>query len=237
MIKGLTQLQIMGDNRQVDPFGNNAAAAMAYKQMERLVTATHMVTNYVPNREILKGRVRDIASTLLTDTMKLRDGFTSSGINALSNIIAQVRLILSLLDTLYASGMISKMNLRILKDAYIDFSRNLESMATARAAEGVELTKEYFLQTVANSSSSNVKIEHSDSGQDKNKNKKKEASMARINAILDYLSKRDSAGTGDLAQVITNCSSKTLQRDLMSLVKAGKIKKFGHKRWTKYSLT
>ncbi len=247
MPKGHTQLQTIGNNTQVDPFGSNVAAALAYKKMERLMTATHMVTNNVPKSESSRERIRDIANSLLTDTIKLRGGFTSLGTDALENIIAQVRLLLSLLDALYTSGLVSEMNLRILKNAYIDFTQSLEAMSATRAAEGVELTAEYFSQAPQLSTTSTTlapRVGHIDAAQPiaegksrvQKQSAKERRSSARVSAIIDFITKRGSVGTGDLAQVITDCSSKTLQRDLTMLVASGKLVKSGHKRWTKYAL-
>ncbi len=260
-----TQLGAVGNNTTVDPFGSNAAAALAYKKMERLVTATHMVTNYVPKSENLRQRVRDIASNLLTDTITLRSGLTSLGAGALGNITAQVRLILSLLDALYASGLISEMNLRVLKEAYRDFVQNLSAMASGSAGDSVVLTSEYFSQATApapKQSESHNKRGHTvaprTSAQAHNtqstgkpvaatQQKKRQiterqaqaksvASNDRVQTIIDFITKRGSASTGDVAQLITGCSSKTLQRDLTKLVAIGTLTKEGSKRWTRYSL-
>ena len=40
----------------------------------------------------------------------------------------------------------------------------------------------------------------------------------------------------DISKVIKGCSEKTIQRDLMSLIKKGVLKKVGEKRWSKYVL-
>ena len=288
------ELHLVGNNTAVDPFGKNIAASLAYKKMERLVTATYMITNFVPKNENLRQRVRDIANNLLTDTINLRSGLTSLGAGALENIVAQVRLILSLLDVLYASGLISEMNLKVLKEAYKDFAQNLSFMAQGKLNDGIELTQEYFLQKpiteshpnndgaqenlditrlsqhknhknnkqrklqhkkIHNPSSASIyNIDNNTNKQDakniskyaitaynKKNNQKTPASAKyifndRAQTILDFITKRGSASTGDLAGLITNCSSKTLQRDLAKLVANGTLKKQGEKRWTRYSL-
>ncbi len=252
--KQKAELDIVGNNTDVDPFGANAAAALAYKKMERLVTATYMVTNYVPKSENLRQRVRDIASNLLTDTITLRSGFTSLGIDALSNIIAQVRTTLSMLDALYASGLISEMNLKVLKSAYTDFTQSLSAMAQGSASDGVELTSEYFSQAQATQKTSKqgLDVKSNRSGEiallrkkevvpinkhsvDKPKARSNKGTE-RVQTIIDFITKRGSASTGDVAQLITDCSSKTLQRDLNKLVQDGVLIKNGEKRWTRYSI-
>lgn len=251
-----TELDLVGNNMSVDPFGNNAAAALAYKKMERLVTATHMVTNYVPEDENLRQRVRDIASNLLTDTITLRNGLTSLGAGALGDITAQVRLILSFLDALYASGLVSEMNLRVLKEAYTDFIQNLSAMARGNAGDSVVLTSEYFSTQISPQTSTKearqvggikqAMLQKKIARQYKSKDVarahtttqapiKSIESNDRVRTIVDFITKRGSASTGDVAQLITDCSSKTLQRDLTKLVATGILTKEGSKRWTRYS--
>jgi hypothetical protein len=256
MDKRHSQLKTLGNNTMVDPFGANVAAALVYKKMERLMTATHMVTNYVPKGETLRERIRDISSELLSDTIKLRDGFTSLGTGTLQNITAQVRLILSLLDALSASGLISEMNHRVLKEAYIDFTQSLSAMSVGRSADGVELTAEYFSAALQQPQQGGVQeaaaptTQRAKTPAAQQHTPKKGASVkpssathspalnqTRVETIKDFISKRGSASVGDIAQVITGCSSKTLQRDLAKLVAQGTLTKEGSKRWTRYSLT
>jgi len=257
MTKGHSKITLVSGNSLVDPFGSNAAASQAYKSVERLVAATHMVTNHVPKDEHLRERVRDISGELLIDTIKLRDGFTSLGKGALGSIVAQVRLLLSLLDTLFVSGLISEMNLRVLKEAYIDFINNLDAMSMASTADGVELTKEYFSpETVPVSARRKAAVTTTKIQQDnlnKNEGKKVQtghrvnkytsastqkpnAGTARVSSIIEFITKRGSASTGEVAQVVTGCSTKTLQRDLTALVERGLLVKTGSKRWTKYAI-
>ncbi len=58
----------------------------------------------------------------------------------------------------------------------------------------------------------------------------------RRNNIFALLKDKPEIMIKDITQVIKNCSEKTLQRELMSLVKEGVLKKIGEKRWSKYSL-
>jgi hypothetical protein len=40
----------------------------------------------------------------------------------------------------------------------------------------------------------------------------------------------------DVSPLIEGCSEKTIQRELMSMVHNGTLKKIGEKRWSRYSL-
>lgn len=54
--------------------------------------------------------------------------------------------------------------------------------------------------------------------------------------ILSILQKKDSITIKDVAEVITDCSEKTLQRELLSMVESGVLKKEGERRWSTYAL-
>lgn len=244
MPKGHRQIVANNNENTVDPFGNNVAASQAYKAMERLVTATYMVTNLVPEDEILRGRIRLLSNDLLESTLELHNGFNSLGKDAVREITAQVRLALSLLDTLSTAGLISQMNLTILKEAFVSFVDNLGAMAVASSADGVELTKDYFDASLksstpikmANSSDTSRLGTPNESTNHTNHNRNNNASKVRVNNIIEFITKRGSASVGDLSTIITNCSSKTLQRSLAMLVSRNILVKEGNKRWTRYFL-
>ena len=58
----------------------------------------------------------------------------------------------------------------------------------------------------------------------------------RQNIILGLLRKKKELTIKDIALVIKDCSEKTIQRELISFIEAGVIKKTGERRWSKYSL-
>lgn len=71
---------------------------------------------------------------------------------------------------------------------------------------------------------------------------KKESSVViekkntRQEAILTLLKKEEGLGIKDFADVIKDCSEKTIQRELISLLMNGTIRKEGDRRWSKYYL-
>lgn len=55
-------------------------------------------------------------------------------------------------------------------------------------------------------------------------------------AILGLVQKKDRITVKDATNVIKDCSEKTIQRELLALVKQGVLKKEGERRWSTYSL-
>lgn len=58
----------------------------------------------------------------------------------------------------------------------------------------------------------------------------------RTERILTFLKDKNDATIKDIAEVITDCSEKTIQRELTSLIKDGIIVREGERRWSKYKL-
>jgi len=59
---------------------------------------------------------------------------------------------------------------------------------------------------------------------------------ARQSIIINMLKRKKEIMIKDVSPLIHNCSEKTIQRELLAMVKAGILKKEGEKRWSKYSL-
>ncbi len=59
-------------------------------------------------------------------------------------------------------------------------------------------------------------------------------------AVLNYIKDNSESSIKDICNIkdkaIRDCSEKTIQREIMSLIDEGLIKKTGEKRWSKYSL-
>jgi predicted HTH transcriptional regulator len=58
----------------------------------------------------------------------------------------------------------------------------------------------------------------------------------RQNIILGLLKKKKELTIKDISHVIKDCSEKTIQRELLTLISAGVLKKIGERRWSKYSM-
>ncbi|HEY4502592.1 MAG TPA: hypothetical protein VJH21_02045 [Candidatus Paceibacterota bacterium] len=59
--------------------------------------------------------------------------------------------------------------------------------------------------------------------------------MKRRSIILDMINKRGRVSVKDITHHIKDCSSKTLQRELLTLVADGVLKKEGERRWSTYT--
>ena len=62
------------------------------------------------------------------------------------------------------------------------------------------------------------------------------SSLERKSKIFKFIKQKKEVTITDISKVVKNCSQKTIQRDVMSLIKEGVLKKIGEKRWSKYVL-
>ena len=58
----------------------------------------------------------------------------------------------------------------------------------------------------------------------------------RYEVIINLLKKTKEISIKDVSSIVSDCSEKTIQRELLSLVGKGVLKKEGERRWSKYSL-
>lgn len=60
--------------------------------------------------------------------------------------------------------------------------------------------------------------------------------LMRRNNIIKFVREKKEVTIKEISKIISDCSEKTIQRELMALVSEGVLKKEGDKRWSKYSL-
>ncbi|MBI2108891.1 MAG: DeoR family transcriptional regulator [Parcubacteria group bacterium] len=59
----------------------------------------------------------------------------------------------------------------------------------------------------------------------------------RQDVIFKLLKSRGEVSIKDISEVVSGCSEKTIQRELLSLVEQGIVRKTGERRWSKYALS
>ncbi len=64
-----------------------------------------------------------------------------------------------------------------------------------------------------------------------------QSAPARIDRIKTVLEAKGEATIKDIAEVITDCSEKTIQRDLNSLIDSGEVIRHGERRWSRYTIS
>ncbi len=226
------------------------------KKLERLASAIHMVTNFLSEIEPLRISLREECLLALKNVL-LREramGFISVENNILHCV--------SLLNIGKGSVIISDMNAELLKKEFLGLlpvignmyinererlsfnasELNLESAPDSEAGVSHEPLKD-ILFSKGHKGIGDVLYETSIL-KDKIKDKKNLKSLkqaekvdsTRSRMILDILKNRGEVGIKDITSLMKGVSSKTIQRDLGTLVSNGVLKKLGKRRWSRYLL-
>lgn len=238
---------------KLSPFGVNHACGHAYKRTERILLALYLVTNFVPENEPARLMIRDKSLRILSDILSLRSGFRSAGSGRVDSVIALIHENLSLLEVIYAGGFISNMNREVLKQEFVNLILFLRSVEDGAEAESLELGDAYFKDTDEQlhgqqlNKKDNVfynkktNIQRTQSQQKPGTTSKGQKGFAerhvgRRDEILSIIKDKKSVSIKDIASIVTGCSEKTLQRELIALVTEGVLKKEGERRWSTYLL-
>lgn len=247
------KISVDQSQKNVDPlsdflvfFKNDADFAFVFKKTEKLTTAVYMVTNLFSDNEPLKWTLRRHVSDLLSVVLGFKDIFQTEHPAFLNTVTSKVLEIVSLLEVASLSGLVSSMNFSILKQEFLNLIDSLHaSQAVDKDAHKIAFPNTFF--DVPHSKDSVVEnpmvhdrvtahLKDKESTANRQLDKQVEKRSNRQNVILNLLKKKGELTIKDISQVIKDCSEKTIQRELISFMSAGVIKRTGERRWSKYSL-
>jgi len=144
-----------------------------------------------------------------------------------------------LLQTAYSAGLISKMNSDLLCEEYASLALFAESQAERIQAPSVvqesTIAAAYIGQgdvNPAEAPDSNKKPMQNSKGHSNGNGKKGQINRRKV--LMDLLNKKDRISIKDAASAIDGCSEKTIQRELLALVRDGLAIKEGERRWSSY---
>lgn len=243
----------------IDYFSKDQSFVFIYKKTEKLATALYMVTNLFGDSEPMKWTLRTKVSNLLSFIIGFKDILESREYEFSNDVKTKVLEVVSLLEVASRSGLVSPMNFSILKAEFMNLLSSLGALRKEQQ-EGTQFSfsKTFFEvpeeglqkneQHIATSSSNaHASFDTQYKGQQhalKNNMSFKEEpgensgfkKTNRQSIIVNLLKKKKDLTIKDIAQVIRDCSEKTIQRELISLIDAGVLKKIGERRWSRYSL-
>lgn len=235
-----------------------------YKKTKRAALAIFILTEKRSTESTLRKKIRESSTSFLNEVLAITlDGKLSKNFEkAISNLLE----VISFLEMLYISKEISKSNFILMKDVFEDLGGLIRSkedelienvkiekdffkffegeddlkdnskgqkdikMADKMSfRKGIKDTKGHIKDTIK-------KTEKSERKEVVKEDPKKRESSARRGLIMDFLKKQGESDIKDISNVAFDCSRKTLQRELSSMVDEGLIKKEGEKRWSFYSL-
>lgn len=230
---------------RTDPFGRNRAAERLYRRAERLCAALYLLTRHIGTNEPVRTEVRSQALALLEKVLNLRNEMRVAESDALLSFESSVRRLISLVRVLTAAGFLSFQNADIVIAALDELGVFVSSAQRSALSEGVSLTREdimgdtsplidrQFLKDIKDRRPVKDKTGVTDVQESASS---RSAGLARAEGIVSILRSGGALGIKDITARLPDYSEKMIQRELAVLVKEGKVKKDGFKRWSKYSL-
>ena len=242
-------------DKGVDPlsyFEKDEVFVFVYKKTEKLATALYVVTNLFGESEPMKWALRKKVGELLSFMLGYKDTSSAEYDTFINSIQTRVLEIVSLLEISSRSGLVSPMNFSILKNEFSTLLSHLNNSSKTQTTESTytTLSKTFFDIPQTPHSVYTFPVGERD-GDVKDK---KEATAQtpgpaaqavvptifkrnnRQTNILSLLKKKKDLTIKDISVIIKDCSEKTIQRELISLIKSGIIRKIGERRWSRYSL-
>ncbi len=243
----------------IDYFSKDQSFVFVYKKTEKLATALYMVTNLFGDNEPMKWTLRTKVSNLLSFIIGFKDILESREYEFSNDVKTKVLEVVSLLEVASRSGLVSPMNFSILKGEFMNLVSSLGALRKEQQ-EGTQFAfSKTFFEVPRNPQNPTVSSSNTHDTFDRSEYKteykvqqytikdkmslNEEASEGngfkktnRQSIIVNLLKKKKDLTIKDIAQVIRDCSEKTIQRELIALIDAGVLKKIGERRWSRYSL-
>ena len=111
----------------------DAFSASLSKKCERLATAVYLITNFLPDNEPIRARLRSLSLVMLQSAGVVRYGTTSmSERSVLEEIQGAIAEVLTLIELAFIAGLISEMNFTILKREYMLLRDTVEVKKVSR---------------------------------------------------------------------------------------------------------
>lgn len=227
------------------------------KKTEKLVTALYMVTDCMDADDALKGKLRLLGVELLSDMYKLS---TLSPVDKKAHIsvsLAHIYEALSCIEIASTIGFISEMNSQILKrefdllaselgthkskDKHFTFTLDhnmfdVEAEPSRILSDtGIKDKRTEYNMSFTTPRSMSVTKGLSQTPRDTvSKQDRTDRILALIKDLPAGEAGKKDLSIKDISTAFTDCSEKTIQRELNSLVSKGQIRKVGSKRWSRY---
>lgn len=223
--------------------GESGLFVFLLKKTEKLASAIYLMTNHLSDSESLKRSLRDKSSSLVSFMIGFKD---LNGIQSYSfgkEAESKILEIVSLLEVSQNIGLISKMNFNIVQDEFIKLIDVMKTspLPETKPVQSHSINQNYFNVGAYKGPQRSVSDgqNHSFPSSSKSADVAQGSSLkksSRQSIILSIIKKKGEVTVKDVSEVIKNCSEKTLQRELNSLLSSGVVKRVGERRWSKYSL-
>lgn len=254
--------QDLGTKAKNDFNHKHLAVSFISKKTEKIVTAIYMVTDFVSESEPLRSQLRTLGLALISGTRRISARSTEPHhalAGEVKSAIDETAVLLTLATTI---GIISEMNGAILANELGNVREEIDRQYGA--GNVLFATHPGYANIMLTSAMFDVSGEEKarplfDKGQENHKGqitphqvsprietapkrtpepvgKKNDIGIkiARRNDVLNVIKSKGRASIKDVVSLLKDISEKTVQRELLGLVKEGVLVKEGEKRWSTY---
>lgn len=210
---------------------------------QKIVSALYLITDLIKDSEALKWEIREEGISFVSNAHLLGSTLPGEKDQTSSLLTLSSNKIISFLNIALVSNLISKMNATIMIHELESLRDFIHKNNQEIHLPGYILSDSFFKMDTPefskNQNFSKVPNElrtHGNSFINKDKIDVKDKKNSRQEAIIGLLKKDSNLTIKDFTRVITDCSEKTIQRELIELVQKGLVRKQGERRWSTYSL-
>lgn len=220
-----------------------------YLKIERLSSAIFLVSSSIVESVELRTKIRGLVIDLMSICASIKDSRDAVRLNLLYKMESVLTLMASLFNVASISGLVSSMNASILEQEFHSAMNDLSEWRKSCIQKSL-ISKSIFAIDKPENIRENTELENrpilgidTDQRLLSSRGISIQPKINRINrreyrekAIIDLIKMRQKVSIKDISKSIKGCSEKTIQRKLVSLIKAGIIKKDGERRWSKYTM-
>ncbi|MFA6446115.1 MAG: hypothetical protein WCW14_02580 [Candidatus Paceibacterota bacterium] len=233
-------------------FASDPHTAYLFKKTEKLASALYLITGLLSDNEPMKWSMRDIGLKLLSHGVSLSRMSLKDRKERSYDLLATLLESISLLEIAHTAQLLSRMNYELIKSETDKVIQSIESHEHNLVSPHLVLPNDFFSGSdlegsfrrplVERNFDKGQKDSHTDMSHIKQGGVLNKMSLiqkdknTRQQKIVDLLKDGVSLTVKDFAKVINDCSEKTIQRELLSLVSLGTLRKEGERRWSRYSL-
>ena len=252
----------LSNDKDIDKSGflGGGHIVFVFKKIERLSSALYLLSNLWNDLEPLKWSIRQKNLDLIGEASRYHYEHLLSRAEVTNKLLSRVGEIISLLEVAFSAGLLSDMNLRVLRGEYIHLVKILKekestflTLPEGFFSESLFSNREIFPQVQGLPTTGEKQVfskghkgHIKDNAHKMSFRKADGVNNSNNTSVLDVSSRRayilklvknmGEITIKDALSVIKDCSEKTIQRELISMTKAGLLKKSGERRWSRYSL-
>ncbi len=237
---------------------------LLHKKSEKIVAALFLVTDYMTDNNPIRHRIQHLGVDVMSFVLSMPQSVSGGENEFVNLYIKRMLEIASLLEIAFLSEKLTEMNFRIISDeigktvstverikkqfeppnqaANVSrvFSANISrggKKGAGRSLSGKLRKAVYYKGHGVTSGMTDRKNRVTDRPKQVGKDIHIENEVVRAerrDLILNQLSGGSRLAIRDFLSVLTSLSEKTVQRELVSMVNSGVLKKEGERRWSKY---